>query len=196
MTTQALLCCDETSVELCCDKSARMSDSNIGLASTFTPLQEHIIWQQLIEKEKHTRRNHISVKGVPGDPAFPGFHDVSKDYPGRLNYYNTMEAKDCMRNVIYNGIFHHDYGYDPKRSRSDRNANVGLDIGGQERKRIVHVAGNSEYGRRWTHLEERIEPKAISAKFGHRCIVEKEFYRANRIGIPIKVDDAEQVIHP
>ena len=36
-----------------------------------------------------------------------------------------------MRNVIYNGVFHHDYGYDPKRSRSDRNANVGLDIGGQ-----------------------------------------------------------------
>ena len=31
----------------------------------------------------------------------------------------------------YDSIFHQDFGFDPKRARSDRNATVGLDINGQ-----------------------------------------------------------------
>ena len=65
----------------------------------------------------------------------------------------------------------------------------------QERKRIVHVAANSEYSRRIGD-HEKLEPKAIRTRFGHYNIVEKEFYRENNSGIPLKVDDGAQVFKP
>ncbi|KAK2184201.1 hypothetical protein NP493_278g03003 [Ridgeia piscesae] len=147
------------------------------------------------QKEKRVTREHPSVKGVPGDALFQGFKDVRKLYPGPLNYFNNTEPKRENRSVVYGNIFYQDYGYDPKRARSDRNADIGLDIAGQERKRVVHVAGNTEYGRRWQDLE-KLEPKALTTKHGHFEIVQKEFYRPCSMGIPLKVDDAAQVIQP
>ena len=65
----------------------------------------------------------------------------------------------------------------------------------QERKRVVPVTANTEYGRRWKE-HEKIEPKAFSTKYGHIAIVQKELYRHRSMGIPLKVDDAAQVIQP
>ena len=45
------------------------------------------------QKEKRICREHPSVKGIPGDPLFPGFKDVRKLYPGPLNYFNNTEPK-------------------------------------------------------------------------------------------------------
>ena len=52
-----------------------------------------------LQKEQRTYRNHLTTKGVPGDPMFPGFKDVTKDYPGTLNYFNNTEPKVSSEDV-------------------------------------------------------------------------------------------------
>ncbi|KAI0207829.1 hypothetical protein LSAT2_007481 [Lamellibrachia satsuma] len=164
-----------------------------GLGDPHTPLEIHIEWQERVAREKRSWREHMSTVGVPGNPMFPGWRDVTKEYTGQQNYYNNKTPKGEHRNM-YDRLFHIDYGYDPKRKRCDRNADVGLDINAEEESRVVHVKGNTEYGRRIDQLIN-LEPPGYIPHYGHYNIIEKEIYKKSNLGVPIKVDDNEVVIH-
>jgi len=59
---------------------------------------------------------------------------------------------------------------------------------------VVHVKGNTEYGRRIDHLI-KMEPPGYIPRYGHYCIIEQEIYKKSNLGVPLKVDDHELFTH-
>ena len=64
----------------------------------------------------------------------------------------------------------------------------------QELSRVVAVKSNTEYGRRQADIFKMEKPGYV-AHYGHYNIIEKEIYNKSNLGIPIKIDDNQVVIH-